>query len=81
MFDDLSGDRAFEAVVAPSQVGPRVMDLVGVSLLCRTAGGEIPVSQGAQGLAQAFRCRIEMVIDEHPVLHGKLPLEPRDEMA
>ena len=48
VLDRAARDRRAEAVVKASDVGARVMNLVGTGLRVRTAGREVPVAQGAQ---------------------------------
>lgn len=68
--DLLAGHRGGEPVVAARGVRTGVVRITGRALGRGAAGGEVPVAQRAQGLAQAFRGRVVTVILPGPSRHG-----------
>ncbi len=69
----LPGDLVSQPVPAAGDVGARVVNPVCARLGCRPAGGEVPVTKGAQGLTQPFVYRVEPLVGQDPFTHSRGP--------
>jgi hypothetical protein len=68
VLDHAARDLGLEAVVAAGKIGAGIVQVVGVGLFGRPAGGEIAVAERAQGLAQRLLAGVEGIVEELPVV-------------
>ena len=66
VFDEAAGDVGAQAVVAAGEVGPRIVNVIGLRPGGGAARREIAVPQRAQGFADALLRRVEVLEHQRP---------------